>query len=310
MTKQKIGIVVPFFNGHKYLDKLIESFDLAGEGHSCALYIIDNSPAESQVDIKYKARMPVEVIRERPAIGYGKANNKGFQICADLGYDFVIIANQDAYVSRNFIHDLLSPFGQDPEILISAPLLRTYEGNAIEDFFVRYYLSQIPELISDLISGIPKEYYEVEKFSGACFAFRLRSKRYTYKYLFDSIFHMYMEDEDLCLRIRRLHLKIVLCIKPVFYHQHSHTTDVENKDEIAMDKLTSEYIFRLKNGGKGIYKLLYGVIVTAASQVTYHVLRGEFGKTYKQMRSLGIAVKKFPAILRSRRADSGRILAN
>jgi GT2 family glycosyltransferase len=305
--EEKIGIVIPFYNGHKYLDKLIESFDLAEGDNDCTIYIIDNSPIDKAIELKYKSKIQVEIIREKPAIGYGKASNKGFEICKQLDFDFIIISNQDAYVSPNFIDELLSPFSQDPRIAISAPFLRTYENNEIEDFFVRYYLSQVPAIISDLINEDPKEYYEVDKISGACFAFRLKNGLFKYPYLFDPIFHMYMEDEDLCQRIRRLDKKIVLCLKPIFYHQHSHTTDIENKETIEADKLTSENILRLKNGAKNSYKTLYGIVVTTTSSVTYHVLRGEFGKAYKYIRSFGIVVKKLPAILRIRRKDQDKL---
>ncbi len=103
MMEPKIGIIVPFFNGHKYLDRLIESFDRAAEGLNCTLYIIDNSPAGEVVEMKFTCRIPVEVIREKAAIGYGRACNRGYAICKELGYDYIIIANQDGYVSKNFI---------------------------------------------------------------------------------------------------------------------------------------------------------------------------------------------------------------
>jgi GT2 family glycosyltransferase len=303
IMEEKIGIVIPFYNGHKYLDRLIESFDVAAAGRECFLYIIDNSPKDKVVEIKYLSEIPVQVVREMPAIGYGKASNKGFELCKERGYDYVIISNQDAYVSPNFISELLAPFNRDVRIAISAPLLRTYDGNSMEDFFVRYYLSQVPEMISDLILGNAKEFYEIEKISGACFAFRLNNGLYKYPYLFDPIFHMYMEDEDLCFRIRSLDEKIVLCTKPVFYHQHSHTTDLENRELIEADKLTSEYILRLKNNSKSSYRTLYGIMVATTSQVAYHVLRGEFAKAFKHIKTFGVTVSKFPTILKIRKED-------
>ena len=40
---------------------------------------------------------------------------------------------------------------------------------------------------------------------------------------------MYYEDEDLCFRVKQIGGKIVL-VSPnaVYFHQHSHTTDLEN----------------------------------------------------------------------------------
>ncbi len=307
MTKLKIGVVVPFYNGHQYLDKLIESFDVAAAGLDCVLYVIDNSPADQVISMSYKSKMAVEVIREKPGIGYGRANNRGYELCKELGFDFIIIANQDAYVSPNFIRDLLFPFSKDDTISVSAPLLKTYEGDAIEDFFIRYYVSQVPVLVSDLLIGKQKDYYELEKISGACFAFRLKDESYKYPYLFDPIFHMYMEDEDLCYRLARINRKVVLSLSAIFYHQHSHTTDFKNREFIETDKLTSGNIIRLKNDQKNVFKTLYGIFATTTGSVTHHILRGEFKKVYSYSRAFALSVLKIPKILRIRRENAGHI---
>jgi GT2 family glycosyltransferase len=300
----KIGIIVPFYDGHLWLNKLVESFDHAAADYDCVLYIIDNSPENKEVEVRHPLSLKVEVIREKPGIGYGKACNRGYQICKDQGYDYLIIANQDGYVSSNFIKELLYPFQQDDQIMITAPLLRTYNGNQIEDFFVKYYFSQAPALISDLMDGTQKDYYEMSRISGACFAFDLQNKHYKYSYFFDPLFHMYYEDEDLCHRIKQIGGKIVL-VSPnaLYYHQHSHTTDLTNQKEIQSDKLVSEKILRLKDSSKNSMKSLYGIFVTTTTSFTYHILRGEFKKCFVHIRSFWIILFKMPAILRSRRLD-------
>jgi GT2 family glycosyltransferase len=174
----------------------------------------------------------------------------------------------------------------------------------IEDFFVKYYLSQVPELVSDVMDKTQKAYYEMNRISGACFAFNLKSKQYNYPYFFDPLFHMYYEDEDLCHRIKQAGGKVVLvCPNAVFYHQHSHTTDLENREEIQANKLVSEKILRLKDGSKSSAKALYGIFVSTVSSFTYHILRGEFYKSYLHLRSFAIIFFKLPAILKVRRQD-------
>ena len=300
----KIAIVIPFYNGYQYLDRLIDSFDLASRELECSLYIIDNSPGNQPIEIPHKSSLAIEVLREKPGIGYGKACNRGYQHCKELGYDYLIVANQDGYVSENFLRELLLPIQHDEKILITAPLLKVYNSHAIEDFFVKYYLSQVPELVSDVMDKTQKAYYEMNRISGACFAFNLKSKQYNYPYFFDPLFHMYYEDEDLCHRIKQAGGKVVLvCPNAVFYHQHSHTTDLENREEIQANKLVSEKILRLKDGSKSSAKALYGIFVSTVSSFTYHILRGEFYKSYLHLRSFAIIFFKLPAILKVRRQD-------
>jgi GT2 family glycosyltransferase len=300
----KIGIVIPFYNGYQYLDRLIDSFDIAARELDCSLYIIDNSPGKQPIEIPHKSNLAIEIIKEKPGIGYGRACNRGYQFCKDQGIDYLIIANQDGYVSDSFIREMLLPFQQDEKILITAPLLKIYDSDAIEDFFVQYYLSQVPELVSDIIDKSQKTYYEMSRISGACFAFNLKSRQYNYPYFFDPLFHMYYEDEDLCHRVKQAGGKIVLvCPNPVFYHQHAHTTDLDNREEIQADKLVSEKILRLKDGSKNSAKALYGIFVTTISGFTYHILRAEFYKGYLNLRSFAIIIYKLPGILRTRRQD-------
>ena len=300
----KIGIVVPFYNGHQYINRLVKSFDKAAETFDCTLYIIDNSPINQPIEVANLLNLKMEVIREKPGIGYGKASNRGYEICKELGFEYIIIANQDGYVSDSFIQDIILPFQQDSNILISAPLLKVYDNKKIEDFFLKYYITQVPELVTDLMDGTERAYYNMRLISGACFAFKLNSRQYIYPYFFDPLFHMYYEDEDLCYRVKQVKGKIALvCPKAVFYHQHSHTTDTENQERIMADKLVSEKILRLKNISKSSLKSLYGIFVSTITSFTYHIFRGELKNTYLHVRAFVIILYKLPSILKSRRQD-------
>ncbi len=300
----KIGVVVPFYNGHRWINRLVDSFNLAAVNVECTLLIIDNSPGNIPIEIPVQKNISVELIREKAGIGYGKANNRGYDVCKERGFDFVIVANQDGYVSDQFISEILAPFHQDDNIMLTVPMLKKYDSDQMEDFFLTYYLSQVPAFVSDLLNGKGKPYYELNLISGACFAFRMKKNRYNFPYLFDPIFHMYFEDEDLCHRIKKMGGKIVLVSSgAVFYHQHANTTDVENQETITADKLVSEKILRLKDDSKSSLKTLYGIFVTTTSSFIYHILRGEFKKAFLSVRSFWIIVFKLPVILRSRRYD-------
>ncbi len=186
---------------------------------------------------------------------------------------------------------------------MAAPLLKTYQNNEIEDFFVKYYLSQIPQSVSDFINGTASPFYEMIKISGSSFVFKLKSKQYGYSYFFDPLFKMYFEDEELCRRVSLVKGRIVFCPAAIFYHQHSHTTDSENQENIQADKLVSEKILRLKNISKSWGISFYGIFVITVSSVVLHILRGEFTKSWLHIRSFFITVGKLPGILKTRKSD-------
>jgi GT2 family glycosyltransferase len=302
--KASVGIVIPFYNGHKYLKELMESVAVAGRDFSCKVFIIDNSPENMAIEPGADVGITVEIIREKPGIGYGKACNRGFELCRKEGFDYIIISNQDGYFSRDMIRNLLNPFEKDESIFIAAPMLKVYGDNKIEDFFIKYYLSQIPEMVSDVFSGSVRDYYEMKVISGACFALR-NDMQYPYPYLFDPVFHMYFEDEDLCRRVGTISRKIVLVPREAdFYHQHSHTTDLENRDTIVADRLLGEKIFQLKDPRKSIIRALYGIFVSTSTAVLYHLLRGEGRALFMQIRTSFDVLLKVPRIMRTKKEEA------
>lgn len=299
----KIGIVIPFYNGYQYINKLLESISLSSSGFCCKVYIIDNSLYKSEIK-NTNSNLLLEVISEKPGIGYGKACNIGYQLCCKEGMDYMIITNQDGYFSERLIETLIKPFSIDDTILISAPILMKYGSNEVEDFFIKYYLAYVPQMVSDLIINNVKAFYFIDNISGACFAFDLKKNPYSSKYLFDPLFHMYYEDEDLCRRVKNFGLKIALIPREaIFYHQHSHTNDKENEESIKKNQLYSEKVFRLKDKSKSITRILYGIFVTTLTQVFYHLLRAEWKKAFAEITSVFPFIANLRRIINSRNLD-------
>lgn len=302
--KYKIGIIIPFYNGHQYLDKLLRSINEASAGFVCVVLIIDNSSHKKKINIPEGLNLQIEVIKEKESIGYGKACNSGFELCRQKNIDYIIIANQDGYFSHKMIKSLVYPFTIDNNIQITAPLLLKYGGNEIEAFFVQYYLAQVPNMISDLLMGNLKSFYNIKKVSGACFAFNLRNKLYRYNYLFDPLFHMYFEDEDLCRRVHMIGSKIVIVSQDaIFYHLHSHTTDDENKKEIATNRMYSEKVLSLKDPSKSVLTILYSIFVNVCHLIVYFFLKGQIKKCFFQIRSVCMMFLNLPAIISARKKD-------
>ncbi|GGB08525.1 glycosyltransferase [Puia dinghuensis] len=304
MDHEKIGIVVPFYNGHEYLDRLIASVEKAAAGLHVTLFIVDNSPEGPPLEIARKGSVPVEIIRERPGIGYGKACNAGFERCKKAGFDYILVVNQDGYLSDGLIRGLLVPFREDKSIVITAPLLKTYTDDEVEDFFIKYYLSQAPAFFTGLLHGHTADHYPLQRISGACFAFSLRNGNYPYAYFFDPLFHMYYEDEELCQRIHAAGGKIVLVTRDaIFYHRHSHTNETEQRSSILKSQLVSVKILRLKDPSGNSFRAYYSIFIATLSSMFDHLLRGQLRLFYLYFRSLLVVTVLLPRIARTRRQD-------
>jgi GT2 family glycosyltransferase len=199
---------------------------------------------------------------------------------------------------------MLAPFKKDPDIMIVAPLLKTYTDDSVEDFFIKYYISQAPAFLTDLLRGETADHYPLERISGACFAFGLRQERYPYAYFFDPLFFMYYEDEELCQRIRAAGGKIVLTHGgAVFYHRHSNTDPEEDRDAILRSQLLSRNILRLKEPFGRMSRAYYSIWAATVSRMLDHLLRGQLKAFFLYGRSLFAVTFMLPRIARTRRED-------
>lgn len=277
--KLKLGIIIPFYEGFLYFDKLFHSLidaiiQIEQKNETCLL-IIDNSITDNSIFFK-PFEKNIIYLRTKKRLGFGRACNIGYKYFKEKGFDFVQIINQDGYVDKFCLSRLINTMLKCNNVIMASSLPLTYNKEQLEPFFIKYYLHYIPKLITDLIHQSPLEPcgYITKKVPGTCFMFCLRGE-YSESQLFDQKFFMYFEDEDLCERLKQLKLKIVLVPNSLFFHQHSHTTDTNNKLVIDKQKNISERYMRIKHS-KYKLKTLYGMFIDDFFDGSKQLLRGRF----------------------------------
>lgn len=291
----KIGFIIPFFEGGTFFDRLMNSLERSikncSEITDFKILIVDNSVTEyTHFFEDYSNR----ILYKKPGIklGYGKACNYGFKYFRELGFDFIQIINQDGYFDDATVSKLIEVCKQDKEIAYASCLPLTMEG-VIEPFFIKYYLSLTPGLVTDYINSCSvKSSYIAEKMPGVCFLFRLNG--YEESYLFDPKIYMYFEDEDLCRRITQSGKKVVLVPGALFYHQHSHTTSSDQKSIGFQNKLSENYL-RIKYAGSKP-AALYGLLIDETAETFKKMFRGRmkagFSNIKLMLKSIKLGLKK------------------
>lgn len=287
MMTLKVGIIIPFYGGSGYLEKLLNSIFSDSPEMDTKVYIVDNSKAEERLSINFVNDDRVAVINTQTGIGYGKACNIGYKKCLEDGRTIAVIVNQDGYFESGALFLLVQSLVNGSNDYIAAmPLLTEYDNKNVEWFFIYVYLSKMPGMVSDLFAGKVNNYYEMPDLCGACFAIKINE--FHQEFLFDPIYHMYFEDADLYKRLQLIKYKVMIVPTAIFHHTHSNTTNYENRSikENAVYK-TSSYIFSIIHSEKKFFRSILGWSVLQLKRLFENIfkLRGkeltsEFLATY------------------------------
>lgn len=114
ITGKLFSIIIPNFNGEKFLKKCIGSI-LSSSYPNFELIVIDNNSKDSSLFIlnNYANDKRVKIISLKRNIGFGPANNLGTK---NSRGEFVVFLNNDTYVDENWLSELLKIFTLDETV--------------------------------------------------------------------------------------------------------------------------------------------------------------------------------------------------
>ncbi len=224
MTKQKkILSIIVTFNAEAWLETCIGS--LVESGLHTDIIVIDNASSDSTTNLIEKNYPQVQLSKQRENLGFGKANNIGFQFALKNDYDYVFLLNQDAYILPDTLTILTNCHSNHPEYGVISPL-QYFSESKLDRFFESYlkkYLSEkeVNELLSDDFST-QKEIYPIPYVNAAIW---LVSKACLQKVRgFDADFEHYGEDDEFMQRVLFYNFKIGVCPKAIGFHLRAQST--------------------------------------------------------------------------------------
>ena len=259
LTKKNITFVITTFKSRSTIFDCLDSLN-----PDCKKIIIENSNDENlMVEIKKKYQnlnykiMPTNY-------GYGKANNFGIRM-SDT--DYIFILNPDAKFEKNsfdkFINILI-----DKNFCIAAPA-DLNEAKKID--FKENNLINV-----DTVKG-----------------FAMLLKKSSFENFFDENIFLYLEEIDLCLRIKKNKGNIFLVNAPVTHlggASHGDRSDMEMEKSRNWHWMWSKFYFNKKHYGYffAIYKTLPNFINSIFKYIYYNLLNKKDKKEISRMRILGL----------------------
>ena len=181
MTSSKITVVINTFNSEDKIYQCLESIDLDNK-----VIIIENSNNinfKKEIESKYSN---VNCFLSGENLGYAKGNNLGL---SKVESKYALILNPDAVLERDSINNFINIAEKINDFAIIGP--------AIQDEFSK------KDLNFD-----KNQFFEVDSLKG--FAMFLNIEQFRDIGFFDSNFFIYLEEIDLCKRLRKLNKKIYL----------------------------------------------------------------------------------------------------
>ena len=206
------GVVIPYYQGTQFITKCVES--IVTSAPDAKIYLVDNDPEPLAADPLVSSNCTI--LKAADAIGYGRAANLGTDRAIKDGCSALVVANQDTVFDPGCIRALATASANGGDYDIHVPMIHEYGTSDLEPHFVERVLNTT-KYFSEQNS--PSETYELSVAGAACIAFR--PELFKDLGLFDPLFHMYGEDDDLFDRSRRVGGMLLLVPSAHIQHYHA-----------------------------------------------------------------------------------------
>jgi N-acetylglucosaminyl-diphospho-decaprenol L-rhamnosyltransferase len=205
--EKNITFVIVSFKSSHIIEKCIQSIN-----SNIKIIVVENS--DNFVVKKYLENKfsNVEVIITKQNLGYGKGNNFGI---SKVKTQYAFILNPDAILEKNCLSELSkAQINLKDDFTILAPNLSNNYG---------YF--------SSLKNNLQNEILEVDYVKG--FAMLINLKKVNFDKIFDENFFLFLEEIDLCKRIKNLGGKIFVAMNSKVKHSGKQASEYSLNIELC-----------------------------------------------------------------------------
>lgn len=244
----KVSIVIVTYNNLDLTKECLLSMEKYNNYNNCEIIIVDNM---SQQDDTRKYLQEYEQSHENVKVilndingGFSYGNNIGIK---EAMGDFIVLLNNDTYMTPNWIEKLILHFYSDEKIGMVGPRTNNIGNEAKIDISYKN-MDEMVEFSEELYKknrGI--QYTDIRVLAFFCVA--IKREVIEKVGLLDEAFGIGMfEDDDYCERVKKVGYRLV-CADDVFIHHHLGAT---------FDKEPAEWKQNLFKKNKAIYESKHG----------------------------------------------------
>ena len=224
MDNKNITVVINTFNSEEQIYNCIDSI-----GSNFKVVVVENSSKIKFKEMLEKKYKNVECFLTGENLGYAKGNNYGI---SKVKTEYALILNPDAEIEGNTMNNFLALAGELKDFAIIGPAKQ----------------NEFNSLAADRLE---EDTFEVDKLKG--FAMFLNLNQFKDIGFFDDNFFIYLEEIDLCIRLKKLSKKIFLDKKIKIKHlggsSHNKSSDFEMELSRNWHWMWSTFYFNKKHYG-------------------------------------------------------------
>ena len=232
ISRQNLTILIVSFKSEKVIHECIKSID-----NDIKILVVDNSndyKLKKELENRYNN---VSCILSEKNLGMGAGNNLGLK---KIKSDYVFILNPDVILDSDTINELIEASKKLESFSIIAPI----ETNKN---YPNYKLKKNFDELKDEINP-----FDVQSVDGCAMLLNLKRFNFTKESnYFDENFFMYLENDDLCMRIKNENEKIFVIPKSKIHHLGGKAVNENFKDEIELSRnwhwIWSKFYFNKKH---------------------------------------------------------------
>lgn len=284
-----ISALIVNWNSKEFLRKCLQTVKDTCNELVRQIIVVDAGSFDGCDKMLIKEFPHVEFIQCLVNVGFGLANNIGFERVKE---EYLLLLNPDTELKPHAVASLLTALQHEPDAGIVAPRIlnmdRSIQTSCVQALPTPFNQALDSEFLRKMVLGsrlwgIKKAFsaslpVEVEAVSGACML--LRSETFRKIGGFSPNYFMYVEDLDLCAKVRRLGLKVyhVPGATVIHYGGGSSPEKVTQFNTVMMRESSKTYLKLNRSSGSALlYRILQGLSATVRLQILF--LMFLFGKS-------------------------------
>lgn len=259
-----VYVIVLNWNGKEHLEECFRS--LMGLDYTNVRFLmVDNAARDGMTDYVSSHFSSVEIIPLKQNIGFGGGNNVGIRHAIKQGADYIALLNNDTAVHPRWISELVAAAEENPSAGVFASKM-LYHQNWFIINGVGVIMNRLCHCWDNHNMRFKNSVRNSEQVIAACGgAFFIRRECIQEAGVFDPAYFLYLEDVDLCIRIRQLGYDIITVPQAMIYHKFSSGT---------VEGSPWKNYFLLRNRLTILFKLFPSDIVFyALPRILYHEFR-------------------------------------